>query len=384
MVKNRKTVFIITSHYPPNIGGVESHLQALVYGLNKYGCKVIVSAYKPLASSYPASMFEKHKGVTIYRMPWLGFNIVHNLTPYPLLEFLYLFPGLFINSLVVCFLHYNKIDVIHAQGLVPTVVGVILRFLFKKTLVSSTHNLYFFPRKGPYPLFTKIVFSLTDKVLVATNLAKQELVSIGVPANKISFFRYWINLSKFCHTRKDQAKKRLNWSGFQVLFVGRLIPTKGVDIILEILKSLKDDINMVVAGDGAMVNQVKTSIEKYPDKLRYLGRIENSQLPIYYSASDLVIVPSTVDEGWGFVAMEAISCGTPVIASNKGGLSDVVSPTTGKLVQVNPTAFKKAIEYLYQKPEELSKLHSKCRKYALANFGESNVQDIINFYEKQN
>ena len=100
-INKKQTVLIITSHYPPNFGGVESHLQALVSGLIKSSWKVLISTYQPLASMVQAPYFENSKGVSVYRFPWLGFNIVHKLTHYPLLEFLYLFPGLFIISLFI-------------------------------------------------------------------------------------------------------------------------------------------------------------------------------------------------------------------------------------------------------------------------------------------
>ncbi len=189
MKNKKKTVLIITSHYPPNLGGVESHLQGLVTSLLKRSWRVIVSTYQPLASKKLASSFERRKGLIIYRLPWLGFNIVHKLTPYPALEFLYLFPGLFVISLFSLVKHLKEISVIHCQGLVPTAVGVLIGKLFSKRIISSIHNMYFFPRHGLYPLFAKQIFSHADRILGPTRMARQELISIGVDEKGISKFR---------------------------------------------------------------------------------------------------------------------------------------------------------------------------------------------------
>src|SRR3989344_3694636 len=159
---NKRNVLIITSHYPPNIGGVESHLQALVTALNKYGWGVLISTYQPLASSDSAPLIETKPGFKCFRLPWLGFNIVHILTNYPALEFFYLFPGLLILSFLVLVRYFKIIDVIHCQGLVPTAVGILLGKIFKKRVISSTHNLYFFPQNGLYKNFSKIIFSSAD------------------------------------------------------------------------------------------------------------------------------------------------------------------------------------------------------------------------------
>lgn len=378
-----KTVLIITSHYPPNIGGVESHLQALVNALNKRSWSVIISTYQPLAYNKKAPSFERRDGVTIYRQSWFGFNIVHKLTPYPALEFIYLFPGLLFRTLQILLKRKNELWVIHAQGLVPTAVAIIVGKIFSKRVISSTHNLYFFPIGSLYSKVAKIIFSCSDKVLVATKGAKEELVQIGVPRSKIGIFKYWINLKIFKSTAKKIAKKKLGWKDFKVFFVGRLITTKGVNIMLDIIKDLDKNICLVIAGSGAMEGDVKESAKTYSKNFRFLGRVENVDLPLYYSGADILIVPSTVDEGWGFVVMEAVACGTPVIASNKGGLSDATSSSIGVLVKVNPDGFKKAIEYFYNHQDELAKLQRNCRKYAQKHFGESNVKEIIKHYAEE-
>src|SRR3989338_3216933 len=342
MEKKSNTVLIITSHFPPNLGGIESHLNALVNVLVKHHWNVLVSTYQPLASNKSAPSLEKRKGLTIYRMPWIGFNVVHKLTNIPPLEFIYLFPGLLIMTTIVLFKYRKEISVVHAQGLVPT--------------------------KGVYPKVAKIIFSSSDQILSPTGVVTSELIRIGVPKEKIKKFSYWLSLDTFKVLNKVSLREKLGWNKFTVFFVGRLIETKGVGIILRLIEVLDPRIQIVVAGDGSMKEQlVKAQVDH--KNLTYLGRIENTDLPTYYNASDLVIVPSLVDEGWGYTAMEAISCGTPVIASRVGGLSDVVSSKVGRLVSPTVKSFKKWIEYYFLKRKELTHLISQSRSYALSNFG---------------
>ncbi len=165
-----------------------------------------------------------------------------------------------------------------------------------------------------------------------------------------------------------------------MLFVGRLIETKGLGVLLKMVKTLTLGVQLVVIGDGPMKSAVEAAQKKFKNII-YLGRIENQKLPLYYSAADLVLVPSLVDEGWGFVAMEAISCGTPVLASQKGGLSDVVSAKTGKLIIPSAINFKEWVEHFFYKKEELRELTNNTRPYALKNFGEDSMKDILKKYE---
>lgn len=377
---NKKNVLIITSHYPPNIGGVESHLQALVTALNNHGWGVLISTYQPLATSRPAPLVETKPNFKCFRLPWLGFNIVHILTNYPALEFFYLFPGLLVLSFLVLVRYHRSINVIHCQGLVPTAVGILLGKIFQKRVVSSTHNLYFFPKNGLYSKVAKFIFLNANQILTPTSFAKKELMRLGIDGSRISVFHYWVDLKHFSPTNKSKVRELLKWNKFTVLFVGRLIETKGVILLIESFKKINPSIELILIGDGPLKDYVTEQLNKYGN-IKFLGRIENDDLTDFYSGADLLIVPSIVDEGFGFVIMEAISCGTPVIASKKGGLSDAVSSSTGKLIEPTISNIKECIEDFYKSKEKLEKLRSNTRKYALKYFSEGNVKEIIKAYE---
>ncbi len=380
---NKNEVLIVASHFAPNFGGVETHLNDLVSALVKRDWNVYVVTYKPLARNIKVPFVERKRKLSIYRMPWLGFNIVHRLTPYPILEFLYLFPGLFLLTGYVL-LSKRSIKVLHAQGLVPAVVSILWGKILRKRIIVSTHNLYFFPKTGMYKDFSRIVFANADEVLGLSQQSQEEMLRIGVPSEKIKPFRYWLNLELFKKVNKNIAKRRLGLSGkFIVFFVGRLIETKGVLVLLEASKKKNcSDITFVIGGEGPLTEKVE-NFSKKNRNVKYVGYLSQDKVMNYMNASDIVAVPSLVDEGYGRVAMEAIACGTPVLAAKRGGLSEVVVSEIGRLIEPTANEYAKHLAYFKKNRKALVSLSRNTRKYALDKFGEKNVESIIFAYQNK-
>lgn len=327
---------------------------------------------------FSAKMYERKGNLIIYRMPWIGFNIVHMLTQHPFLEFLYLSPGLFIVSAFALLVN-PEVSVIHAQGLVPAVVALVLGKITGRKVIVSTHNLYFFPKTGLYTRFSKFILSHVDTVLTLSDQSAEEIKSIGVPETKIKPFRYWLDLKLFKPARKEEIRRKLKIKDkFICFFVGRLIETKGVLVLLKSAFSLKN-ITFVFAGIGPLSGDLEKAALKYKN-IKYIGAITPVTVRNYMCVSDLVCVPSLVDEGYGRVAMEAIATGRAVLAASKGGLSEVVDEKVGKLIPPTAKEYEKWLSYYYKNRQELKKLSVNARKYALSKFSERNVNEIIKYY----
>jgi glycosyltransferase involved in cell wall biosynthesis len=111
-----------------------------------------------------------------------------------------------------------------------------------------------------------------------------------------------------------------------------------------------------------------------------LGKLDQNELPSYYGAADLLIVPSTHEEGFGRVILESLACGTPVIGSRRGAIPEAMDETVGRLIDVTPENIKEAVEYFYKNPKELKKLSKNARKFAERRYSERNVGKIIGAY----
>lgn len=366
----------LTVHLFPNIGGVETHLNDLFTSLIKRNWHIFVLAYQPLSTKTKWKIFEQEKNLTILRIPWLK-GFFEKLVSHPILEFAYLVPGLFVVTPFI--LLFDRPDVIHAHGLSAAVSAIFWGKIFRIRTIISLHSLYSFPKKGLYHDFVKTLLEKADVVLSLSKKSNLELRALGLNDKKLGIFTYWIDLEKF--KKIPSAKRQLKWKDeFIVLFVGRLIKEKGIDILLESIKLWNKNIRLVIAGSGPMEEMILGVAGKLK-QLQLLGKVAQQDLPFYYSAADCLIVPSTSEEGFGRVIIESLACGTSVIAARRGGISEAMDETVGRFIDVTAQDIKNEINYLYKNPSVLIKLAGSARKFAERRYSESNVQTIIKAYQ---
>ena len=139
------------------------------------------------------------------------------------------------------------------------------------------------------------------------------------------------------------ALKDLNKKVKDILFAGRLIERKGLNYLLDAMKSINREVavHLHVVGDGNMVDEWKRqkSILELDEMVTFHGFVTNQKLESLYARADLFVLPAIVDhrgdtEGLGVVLVEAMSFKTPVVASDVGGISDVIiHGETGLLVK---------------------------------------------------
>jgi len=377
-----KEILITSIAFSPNVGGIETHFNDLTKTLVKRGWKVSVLTYKPITTNVKAKTFEKiDNKVTIIRIPWFG-GLFYKLVKNPALEFIYLVPGLFFGLPIYLLVFGKKLKTIHSHGLVAGFASVFWGKVFGKRVITTTHSIYHFPKSGLYKSLSRWIFGNSDCVLTLSKQSAREIEKLGIEKKKITVFTYWINLDKFkVKSEKFKIKKKLGWEGkkFVVLFVGRLVEEKGVGELLDAARMWDKDIMLAIAGTGPleeMINEQK-SINK---NILYLERVDNDKLPDYYYAADLVIVPSTHEEGFGRVILESLACGTPVIGSNRGAIPEAMDETVGEFIKVTPVEIKKAVEYFYNNLDKLEILSRNARKFAEKRYSEKNSDKIVETY----
>jgi D-inositol-3-phosphate glycosyltransferase len=210
-----------------------------------------------------------------------------------------------------------------------------------------------------------------DGIIVSSDHERHLLVDLyDATREKIHVVPPGVDLSLFRPVEKLAAKARLGLTGREVVFaVGRMDPVKGFDVLIRAVPLLRRhrSLRLILAGgplgDGEhrRLTHLVASLG-VEDRVSFVGPIRQADLPAYYSAADVVVVPSHY-ESFGFVAAEALACGTPVVASRVGGLPTVVHDgVNGLLVPWRkPEAFAERISLLLRDPDLRGRLAANAR-----------------------
>lgn len=375
LISEGKSLLILAIGFLPNIGGLETHLKDLIDELIKKNWKVVVLTYQPLHTPVLGKWIEKKHNLTIYRLPSLR-GLFYKLLKTPLLEFIFLEPLLFLITPFIL-LAYSHITVVNGQGLIAGFSAAFWSKICKKRYVVSAQSVYHFPDKGFYRRICKWIFKTADKVIAISNQTKQGIETLGVESGKIVVYTNWENSDFFTPIDKKKAKEKVRFSNqFVVSFFGRLVEEKGIKPLLEAIKLCNKEITFAIYGEGPLLGLVQEA-SQHAKNIIYMKTIPPDQLPLHYSAADIVVMPSLHEEGFGRVAAGALFCGTPVIASNKGALPEVVNEKVGKIIKPTVVNIKNTIKYFYDNPKELLRCSRNAREYALNKFSSKNADIIV-------
>ena len=178
----------------------------------------------------------------------------------------------------------------------------------------------------------------------------------GADRNRVSLIPCGVDLNRFRPIGRTTARRELGLNGHKVmLYVGRIEPLKGADLLLRAAASLESEegVQVLMVGSDAEGSGELERLHRLSDELHlgdaveFVGRVPQERLALYYSAADVCVVPSFY-ESFGLAALESMACGTPVVASRVGGLSTIVQHgRTGYLKSWRcPEAFAQSLEMI--------------------------------------
>lgn len=182
---------------------------------------------------------------------------------------------------------------------------------------------------------------------------RQALIGLGAPGEAVRVLRNGVDLDLF-RPAADRGAMRagLGLDGPALLHVGHLVPLKNQALVVRSLPLLPDA-TLLLAGDGPERPALARLAAELgvAGRVRFLGEVPHAELPAWYAAVDLVTLTST-REGWPNVLLEAMACGTPVLAAPVGGVSEVVgAPEAGLILDAaTPEAVAGAARRLLARP----------------------------------
>jgi D-inositol-3-phosphate glycosyltransferase len=249
------------------------------------------------------------------------------------------------------------------------------------------------------------VLGAADKIIAATQAEYAQLLWLyRADVNKILVIPPGVDVGRFYPIQADEAKEYIGVPpcGRMVLFVGRIEPLKGLDVLIEAIALMHQEADfkdnpfcLVIIGgdtdenptldDNLEMSRIKELAEKYnlSNLVTFLGKKSQDSLPYYYSAAEVVVVPSQY-ESFGMVALEAMACGTPVVASQIGGLAYLVQDgVTGFTVPVDePDELAHKLASILKDPALHQRLGDQAVKVAQDYAWDRIAQKLLVVYEE--
>lgn len=260
-------------------------------------------------------------------------------------------------------------DVIDAHYLYPDgVAAARVAKKLKKPLIltargSDVTELTNFPKQKA--MILEAIRS-AEKVICVADALRQNLIELGAQPEKLTVLRNGVDLEKFAPKDQRECRNTFGIETFTIASVGHLIERKGHDLVINALPELKD-VTLMIAGDGPERAKLEAQAEKLGvrDRVHFLGSLPHEHLADLYNAVDVLTLAST-REGWPNVLLEAMACGTPVIASDVGGSKEVIGSKSGGIVvkERSPSAFADAVKTLQQTPPNRNTIRSYAENYS--------------------
>jgi glycosyltransferase involved in cell wall biosynthesis len=179
----------------------------------------------------------------------------------------------------------------------------------------------------------------TAALITVSGALKQALIELGAPPDKVTVLRNGVETTLFRPPiNRAAARTALGLTGPTLISVGLLIERKGHDRVIEAMQSLPG-FTLLIAGEGPERPRLTAMIDRLglADRVRLLGSCPHAALPEIYGAADALVLASS-REGWANVLLEAMACGTPVIASNIWGNPEVVQTRAAGLITEHNSA----------------------------------------------
>jgi len=266
----------------------------------------------------------------------------------------------------------------------------------KKPLIHTIHGVladeYEQAKKNDYQSFrgrianyfmnrlAKLELETAQKATLIVTISNYSVEKIKqfykVDEAKVRIVPNGVDIEKFQPFLDKKEAKRLFGLGDEpcVLFVGSLIPRKGLTLLVEAAKQIVkeiSDIKFLIVGEGPLRNKLDNSLReaKLSSNFKFLGNLKDDTLPAAYNCADVFTLPS-IQEGQGIVLLEAQACAKPVVAFNIGGVNEAVrNGETGLLVNLGSSdEFADATLKIILDKRLQEKMGENGRRFVMENF----------------
>ncbi len=360
-------ILLLAENWPPRIGGIEKYLTNIAKGLQELpGNKVTVIAPAiisknasrlPIIRPQTAGDSEAHaQGAD--RLNWradYNIQVTRRRFFWPFMKPKWLPLFVYLYRLA----SREKIDVVLCgKALFEGLIGYYLKKYLNIPYIVFTYAMEIAEWEKSLAAKKKLVRVLknADKIVCINELTRKQLLKLGANERHLGKIYPGVEEKYFNAKASTDIQEKYSVNQPYIISVGRLIPRKGFDNLIEAYSMLDQtkysDVNLVIIGDGPEHERLEALAQKLYVQPKFLGPVPDEDLPALYAGAELfALTPKEIArdiEGFGIVYLEANAAGIPVIGTRTGGVPEAVEHNkTGLLVESeNPKSIKDACEQL--------------------------------------
>jgi len=359
---------ILTWEFPPRIvGGIARHCNGLARALAHNGHDVhVVTLDFPGAPNY-----EEMGGVKIYRT---STELGHpNFLTWALLF------NHFIEKKIADVSRKVDLDAVHVHDWLTGFAGISFKHQMQTPLVSTIHGTEIGRAQGLHNPDSFTIDGIewwttyeADKIIVTSGFMKAEIQGhFHLPQEKIEIIPNGIDLNKY-NASVDRSAVRgrygVNPGEKLILCVGRLVPQKGIEYLIRAVPTISGrypEARLIIVGEGWLRGQLEYVARStgHQWRITFTGWIPDEELIALLNSADVLVVPS-IYEPFGIVALEGMAAGVPVVASDVGGLAEIVEHEDNGVLAYsrNPDSIAWSVDRVLSDPERSKRLVQNARK----------------------
>jgi glycosyltransferase involved in cell wall biosynthesis len=282
-----------------------------------------------------------------------------------------------------------KYDIIHVQNLIlgPLLASSIASRIYDEKVIITVHNPPSLNKTKIKRRMTKILLRQA-RAIISVSWWVDKKIKQYIPAEVPRFVIYpGVDTNRFNPYILDNLEQeKANIKNKKVvLFVGRLVRIKGIITLIEALAQIKmKEVVLLVCGEGELLGRLRQMVDNLGlnGRVIFAGRVSNNVLPKYYAMSSVCVIPSLF-ESFGIVALEAMSMGKPIIASDVGGIPEIIEHNNnGLLVKPGDSlSLAESITKILSDNDFANRLGINARRKAVSCFSMNNMlQQTVNVY----
>lgn len=260
---------------------------------------------------------------------------------------------------IIAFHESRKYDILHTHYWLSGIVGLLVKNSMRIPWIHSLHTVEMLKtiKKDRIRIEVEEEIMRSCDLIISPTYREVYKISERYPRARIVTIPHGVDTQRFTPSANGHSK---------LLFVGRIDPIKGLDLLVDALRMLKRDIELNIIGGASKGEENYESIKRYADGLpvKFHGPVKHEHLSKFYQNSGVLVVPSYY-ESFGLVALEAMASARPVIGFEDTGLAETVGENAGILVKRSKKNLAYAISQLVDNTELRHKLGSKGWKKSL-------------------